>query len=257
MGARRVLVLTYHWPPFGGAGANRWMSLSRHLRELGHEVTVVTTPVFGTLSTDHRDGVLRTRDLADVGALRRMLRRPGVAAAEGARPEAQKPPSVALTRVMVPDAFAVSWVPFATLAARRQLRGKRFDCVITSSPPDSVHLAGLALGRRRPAWIADMRDGWMFEPLRPRLPTSFQRRLDARLERAVARRADAVVCATRPIADDLRIRLGVDAETIRNAWTQTSRRWSPRRARPRSRATGSTWSTPEALGASVATTTAA
>jgi len=69
MGARRVLVLTYHWPPFGGAGGNRWVSLSRHLRELGHEVSVVTTPVFGALSTDHRDGVLRTRALGGGGSL--------------------------------------------------------------------------------------------------------------------------------------------------------------------------------------------
>ena len=40
------------------------------------------------------------------------------------------------------------------------------DCLVTSSPPESVHLIGLLLGHRRPPWIADFRDGWSFEPLR-------------------------------------------------------------------------------------------
>ena len=218
MRSYRLLVLTYHWPPFGGAGATRWTSLSKYLRGLGHEVTVVTTSAFGTLPSDDRDSVARTGDLAAVDGLRRLLRRPPLPMAGGGASAPEKPPPGMLTRVMVPDAYAGSWVPFATATARRILRQRQVDCLITSSPPDSVHLAALALRRRRPPWIADLRDGWTFEQLRPRFPTGAQRRLDARLERAIARKAEAVVCATRPIADDLQERLGVSASTIPNAW---------------------------------------
>ncbi len=218
MPSRKLLVLTYHWPPFPGAGAARWTALVKYLRRLGHEATVVTTSAFGTLPSDTSEGVVRTRDLAVVGLLRTLLRRPPLAEAGGAESGTEKPAPGILTRLVVPDAYAASWVPFATRAARRLVRDGDFDCVITSSPPDSVHLAGLGLGNRRPAWIADLRDGWTFEQLRPQFPTGAQRDLDARLERRVARRAGAVVCATEPISADLRRRLGVKAATIPNAW---------------------------------------
>jgi glycosyltransferase involved in cell wall biosynthesis len=217
MRAYKLLVLTYHWPPFPGSGATRWTSLVKYLRRLGHEVTVITTSAFGTLPSDGEEGVVRTRDLAAVSGLRRLLRRPPLSP-EGAGPTVEKPAPGILTRVVVPDSYAASWVPFATLAARRLLRERPVDCLITSSPPDSVHLAGLALGRRRPAWIADLRDGWLFEPLRPPFPTSAQRRLDARFESRMAGAADALTAATQPIAEDLERRLGSPATLVPNAW---------------------------------------
>jgi glycosyltransferase involved in cell wall biosynthesis len=218
---RRVLVLTYHWPPFSGAGAARWSALVTHLRQLGHEVTVVTTSLWGRSPAGAEEGVIRTRDLAAVGVLRRLFRRP-VVRAETARAVAvplgsESGPGLR-SRILVPDPFVVSWVPLAAAAARRFLRQRPVDCVITSSPPDSIHLAGLALGRRRPAWIAELRDGWTFEPLRAPFPTGFQRRLDARLERAVACHADGLVAATGPIGDDLERRFERPVETIRNGW---------------------------------------
>ncbi len=212
----RLIVVTYHWPPFAGSGAGRWTALVKYLRRLGHEVTVVTTSAFGVLQSDAEEGVVRTRDLASAQALRKLLRRPPLEADGGAAVEKVPPPL--LTRVAVPDPYLVSWVPFAVGAARRILRERGADCVITSSPPDSVHLAGLALGRDRPTWVADLRDGWIFEPLRKPFPTRPQRTLDARLERRVARRSDAMTAATRPIAEDLERRLGVGASVVPNAW---------------------------------------
>jgi glycosyltransferase involved in cell wall biosynthesis len=90
--------------------------------------------------------------------------------------------------------------------------------VITTSPPDSVHVAGLRLGPGDPAWVADLRDGWLFEPLKLAFPTGAQRRLDARLERRVADRADALTAATQPIAEDLERRLAAPATLVPNAW---------------------------------------
>jgi glycosyltransferase involved in cell wall biosynthesis len=124
-----------------------------------------------------------------------------------------------LTRFLVPDAFLLSWAPMALRAAWAALRERPADCVITSSPNESTHLVGLALRRRfGHAWIADLRDGWTFERFLPDFPTRAQRSLNAALERAVVRRADAVTAATRPIADDLRRRHGVPVEHVPNAW---------------------------------------
>ena len=208
------MVLTYHWPPFTGAGAARWSAMVRHLRGLGHEVTVITTSLWDPPTGADAEGVIRTRDLAAAGSLRRLLRRPQSAGdAEGGGSGAGM-----RSRLLVPDAYVVSWVPFATAAARRVLKERAIDCLITSSPPDSVHLAALRLGGRRPPWIAELRDGWTFEPLRPPFPTGAQRRLDARLERKVAMEADGLVGATGPIAADLAQRFGRETATVRNGW---------------------------------------
>jgi glycosyltransferase involved in cell wall biosynthesis len=67
--------------------------------------------------------------------------------------------------------------------------------------------------------VADLRDGWTFDvPDRPRYPLRAQRALDRALERAVARRADAMTAVTDPIAEDLRERLGGRATTIANGF---------------------------------------
>jgi glycosyltransferase involved in cell wall biosynthesis len=215
MRSRRLLVVTYHWPPFTGAGAARWSSMVRHLRLLGHEVTVLTTSLWDPPTGAAAEGVVRTRDLAAAGTLRRLLRRP---AADAAAPAADEPSGGLRSRLLVPDPYVVSWAPFAASAARRLIRSRRIDCVITSSPPDSVHLAGLWLGGLRPPWIAELRDGWTYEPLRPPFATAWQRRLDARLERRVALTADGLAAATEPLAADLEHRFGRPAATIGNAW---------------------------------------
>jgi glycosyltransferase involved in cell wall biosynthesis len=89
--------------------------------------------------------------------------------------------------------------------------------VITSSPPQSSHLIGVALKRRGVPWIADLRDGWTFEP-GERFPPGRRRALDRRLEQAVLSRADAVVGVTHPIADDLCARVNEHAVTITNGY---------------------------------------
>jgi glycosyltransferase involved in cell wall biosynthesis len=88
-------------------------------------------------------------------------------------------------------------------------------------------MIGLLLGRRRPAWIADFRDGWTFEPLGDPFPTGPQRRLDAWLERRVVGVADIVTCAYAGIADDLRTRLGAQAHHVPNAWDPDAAPTSP------------------------------
>ena len=81
-----------------------------------------------------------------------------------------------------------------------------------------MNLLGLAVDRRQSAWVAEFRDGWCFEPLRPAFPTAAQRFLDRWLERRVVQTADMVIGVTRPISDDLELRLGVKAAYIPNGW---------------------------------------
>ena len=202
---RRLIVVSYAHPPHPGIGGTRWLAMARYLRELGHSVTIVASRAWGTLPDDSEAGVVRVGDLRSARPLRQALRRGELRVAGHGGLE--KPPTALLTKVLVPDMNVATWLPALVVTVRRLLASQPFDCLVTSSPPESSHLLGLVLGERRCAWVADFRDGWAFEPHRDPFPTGAQRTLDLWLERRVVRSAEVVVGATQPIADDLRGRL--------------------------------------------------
>jgi glycosyltransferase involved in cell wall biosynthesis len=212
---RSVLLVAQIAPPSELVAARRVAGFSKYLARLGHRVAVLTSRVSGEGEIEDAEQVVRTNDLL---LTRLNWRRGHFAALSGqGGGDGYAPPS-RLERVVVPDLAAVTWLPFALQAALRLARAKRFDCVVTSSPPASAHLVGLALKRRGLCWIADFRDGWTFESQQPPWPLGLQRRIDAGLEHRVARRADALVAVTEPIAADLRDRFGARVEVITNGF---------------------------------------
>lgn len=217
---RRLIVVSYAHPPHPGIGGTRWLAMARYLRELGHSVTIVASRAWGTLPDDSEAGVVRVGDLRSARPLRQALRRGELRVAGHGGLE--KPPTALLTKVLVPDMNVATWLPALVVTVRRLLASQPFDCLVTSSPPESSHLLGLVLGERRCAWVADFRDGWAFEPHRDPFPTGAQRTLDLWLERRVVRSAEVVVGATQPIADDLRGRLGGQATWVANGWDPAS-----------------------------------
>lgn len=221
--------------------------MTRHLRMLGHRVAVVTTSSAGRV--DGEVDVVRAPDVLAIPALRGLLGAPRV-------PAPDDPPAgyVAPTlhqRILVPDPRLVGWAPSALLATLRVLRSRPVDCLVTTSPFESTHLVGLALGARRPPWVADFQDGWTFEPWKDPLPLRMQRRLDGWLERQVLTHADATSALPRRVALDLRNRSGRAAYHVTDGWdpeleeeVSSSGRW-PAAAPGRVRLvyTGTLWKT--------------
>ena len=39
---KKVLIITYYWPPSGGAGVQRWLKFVKYLREFGWEPVIYT-----------------------------------------------------------------------------------------------------------------------------------------------------------------------------------------------------------------------
>ncbi len=223
MTPRHLLVVTYYYPPQPGSGSNRWAAMVKYLRRFGHRVTVITASPPGH-APGESDGVVRTGNLNSSPLLRRVLLSAEPTATEtppgdgGAQAGAGRVMPPFLWKGIVPDPWLATWAPYAFAALRRELRRGPVDCLITSSPAESTHLNGLAPGRSRPAWVADFRDGWCFEPLRPSFPTAPQRALDRRMEARVARAADVLVGVTAPIAEDFKTRLGLAAELVPNGF---------------------------------------
>src|SRR6266566_2209801 len=161
---RSILLVAQLSPPSTLVAARRVAGLTKYLSRLGCAVTVLTSSASGQGPIEGADQVIRTRD-----ALTSPLnwRRSHFKALGGASSSMYKPPS-RFESVVVPDLALVGWLPFALAQGLTLARRRKFDCVITSSPPQSAHLIGLALQRRGISWIAELRDGWTFEP--PRAP---------------------------------------------------------------------------------------
>jgi glycosyltransferase involved in cell wall biosynthesis len=188
--------------------------MAKYLRRLGHRVTVLTTKAFGALDTAEEPEIIRTAD-AQLWRARRHGHERIDSLFDSDTYSGRPHP---LSRILVPEPLVAAWAPFARAAALRGHRRDPFDAVVTTSPPESAHAVGRALARRGVPWVADVRDAWTFEPLRPPFPNALQRRLDQRLERRWLGTADAVVCVSRPVAEDLRSRLGIEPVLVPNGW---------------------------------------
>lgn len=211
----RILLTAYFYPPMNIIGARRPHALAKWLRREGHDVVVLTSLHSGRPVEENSVPVIRARDLL---ATRLNWRRGNVAAMTGQTDGIWEPGLSLWGSIFVPDLQVVSWIPFAIGSALRLNRREPFDAVVTTSPVDSTHLVGAALARLGVTWIADLRDGWCFEPPREPLPLRVQRRIDAALERTLLRAADGLVAVTDPITVDLERRLGIPATTITNGF---------------------------------------
>ncbi len=221
---RSLLLVSYFYPPTRDTGAQRPAAMAKWLARLGWEVTVLTTRAFGRERAEDRGQrtgsgpenvrVIRSFDLQVLRA--RMAGHDRVDSLFDSDSYSGRPHP--LSKVIVPEPLAVAWAPFARRSALAAHRERPFDCVLTTSPPESAHTVGHALSRHGVPWVADVRDAWTFEPLRPRFPTGLQRRLDERFERLRLGAADRVVCVSEPAAADLRARRIADPAIIANAW---------------------------------------
>ena len=206
---RRVLVVTYYFPPAGGPGVQRTLKTVRYLRDAGYEPVVLTVEagaypsLDAGLEGDVPAGVEVIRTPAPdpfalyarfTGRSRQQAVTVGSVEAEGWAAQ------LALwvrANLFLPDA-RVGWVPFARRAAKKCLGDaarlmEPFAAVVTSGPPHSVHLVGLGLRRTGVPWIADFRDPWTGINFYHDLPmTGAAMTVDRRLERRVLGTADAV-----------------------------------------------------------------
>jgi glycosyltransferase involved in cell wall biosynthesis len=203
----KVLLVTLYFPPAGGGGVQRPLKFATHLPGLGIETHVLAPDDPKWIHTDDellqptRAWVHRARYLGPKG------RRPaeelhGTQGLERATVQAR----LFARRLLVPDEN-VSWNLTAIPAAIRIARTEGIDAIITTSPPNSIHLVGAAVKRTLGIpWIADLRDSVGAHPHRrsESLAVRTKERADTAIGQLVARRADAIVAAAESIAEEAR-----------------------------------------------------
>lgn len=205
---RRVLFVTYYYPPSGGPGVQRSLKFTKYLPQFGWHPTVLTVRPEHASYPD-LDPDLAAEIPADVDVERTYAWDPYALYARVLQKEKQDVVSVGFlgeaemnlrqriarwirANVFLPDA-RVGWVPFALRRGDALLWQDRYDAVLTTGPPHSVHLIGLALAHRhRLPWLTDFRDPWTEIDYYADLPMSAPAKaIDTLLERLVLHRATA------------------------------------------------------------------
>jgi glycosyltransferase involved in cell wall biosynthesis len=203
----KVLLVTLYFPPAGGGGVQRPLKLATHLPAFGIETHV--------LAPDDPKWVHRDDEL--VAPSQAWVHRAHYVGPSGRRPADELHGTEGLERLatqarllgrrlLVPDEN-VSWNLTAIPAATRIVRDEGIDAVITTSPPNSIHLIGAAVKRMTGArWVADLRDSVAAHPHRrtESLAVRAKETTAAGVAHLVARCADSIVAASEAIAEETR-----------------------------------------------------
>lgn len=203
----KVLLVTMYWPPSGGAGVQRPLKFATHLPGLGVETHVLAPD---DPKWVHRDEELREPTQAWVHRARYIGPRGRRIAEElhgaGKLERTAKMALLTYRRILVPDEN-VTWHATAIPAAIRLVRAEGIDVVVTTSPPNSVHLIGAAVKRVTGVrWVADVRDSMIRNADRPveRLAARAKEKTQKGVGKLIARYADGSVAVSDFIADELR-----------------------------------------------------
>jgi glycosyltransferase involved in cell wall biosynthesis len=222
---RKVLIVSYLFPPNGGIAVQRALSFAKYLPRLGYEVHVLTAQ---NASGPVRDpGLMKhippevTIHHAFAPEVPFQLRQKIWAALSGrgrkAKPTAEtagKTKSVSLParlirRVLCPEP-EILWVPFALRKMRRLVRELGIGAVLITVPPFSALVAGTKLKREFPSvnFISDFRDEWLSFYLKD---FEFQsgghtRRRAEKIERECVEASDMVVAVTPTSLEEIRRR---------------------------------------------------
>lgn len=210
---KKVLIITYYWPPSGGAGVQRILKSVKYLPEFGIEPHVITVkedqasyPALDeTLKTDVplQAKVYRTDTFEPFGIYSKLIGRKSIPTGfsnESNPGLIQKLSRFVRGNFFIPDA-RVGWVKFAFKEACRVIEREKIDTVLITSPPHSAQLTGLMLRKKyNIKWIADLRDPWTdiyyyneFSHL------SFAKRKDLKYETDVLKSADSIITVSKDL----------------------------------------------------------
>lgn len=212
---KKVLIITYYWPPAGGAGVQRWLKLCKYLVQLDIQPIVLTVdPQFATypqidysLSADVADKIIvhHSKSFELYSVYKKVSSNKEVPfggfANTGKVSFKEKILRFVRGNFFVPDPRR-GWNKYALKEAKTLIDQYNIDTVITTSPPHSTQLIGLKLKRMlNIRWIVDLRDPWTDIYYYKQLyPTRLVTNINKKLERKILTNADEVIT----VSDDLK-----------------------------------------------------
>ena len=229
---KKVLVVTYYWPPGGGPGVQRVLKFVKYFPHFGWQPVILTVRNGNYPELDFslkqdiplNCPVYTSRAIEPFSLYKKFT---------GKKSDEKIPDYVADSRNNFKDAIArwirvnlfipdsrMGWIPFAVREGLKIIKKENIDLIFTSSPPHTVQIIANRLARKsNKKWVADFRDPWVdtltYENTGRNALAEW---IDARLEKSVLERADAVTCVTQQYVDRFRQRVDTRYYKIFNGY---------------------------------------
>lgn len=231
---KRVLIITYYWPPSGGGGVMRWLKMSKYLPDFGWQ-PVIYTPLNPDPSVF--DESLEKEIPQEAEIIRRPIWEPydlyrkltgkkkdtkfkAGYISEASRGSWKDKISVFIRgNLLIPDP-RVFWVKPSVRFLCKYLNENPVDLIITTGPPHSMHLIGLGLKKKVGIpWLADFRDPWTDSDFYHRLRlTGLADFIHHRWEKKVLSSADFVTTVSMYLGRSMENIAGRKIEVVNNGY---------------------------------------
>ena len=240
---KRVLVITYYWPPSGGSGVQRWVKFAKYLPQEGWQPVIYTPENPEYTAIDHtleaeipRDTEILRRPITEPYNIYRKLMGKGAStdmktltagASKGEVTEISSGKKTFKQRLslwirgnlFVPDP-RVGWVRPSVRFLKKYLAEHPVDAIVTTGPPHSMHLIGQRLHKELGIpWIPDFRDPWSRMYYLKHLPMTPRtwRRLRA-MEQSVLDECSTVLAVTPLVQEEFQAQTSTPVAMITNGY---------------------------------------
>jgi len=240
---KKVLIITYYWPPAGGSGVQRWLKFTKYLPKYNWE------PVICTPENPHfevQDHALQN-DVPDETEILKIPIWEPYALKDKLFGKGSKSQSAGVItnknllknkvlnwirgNVFIPDP-KIYWVNPSVKVLHKKILEEEIDHIITTGPPHSMHLIGLRLKKAIPnlKWIADFRDPWSeLDLLNEFHLSNSSKKKHQYLEKQVLQNADITLTVSETWVKDFKRLLGNRVEFITNGYDTTDFDVKPKR----------------------------
>ena len=237
---KKILIITYYWPPAGGPGVQRWLKFAKYLPDFCWKPVIFTpeNPSYPLI-----DETLENEVPKDLEIIKTKIWEPYQLAEKlnksnkkfkagqfdvGQNQSWKSKLSIWVRgNFFIPDA-RVFWVKPSVKFLKKYLKENHFDAFVTTGPPHSMHLIGLALKKEFPdlKWIADFRDPWTEISYYKHLKlTKSSDKKHRYLEEKVFKTADITLATSYTDAENFR-KKGANSVCITNGFEVESESWS-------------------------------
>lgn len=231
---KKVLVITYYWPPSGGAGVQRWLKFVKYLRDFGWEPIIYTPEnpespaIDNSLEKDIPDdiAVVKTPINEPYTAYKKFVgRKKDDKIKAGFLSENKKPSITEKVAVWVRGNFFIPdarkfWIKPSIRFLNKWITTNPVDAIVSTGPPHSMHLIAEATAEKNNIpWLADFRDPWTnIDFYKDLMLTKKSDLKHQRLEKGVLSKAKRVVVISRGMAKDFMRLHSRDYDIITNGF---------------------------------------
>ncbi len=228
---KKVLIISYYWPPSGGSGVQRWLKFSKYLPKYGWQ------PIVCTPENPYNElcDLELSKDLSDnIKIWKFPIWEPYIIKDKIFGKSATQSSGVIsnnnsiLNRLFkwirgnffIPDP-KVFWVKPTVKKLYKRIKSNNIEYIVTTGPPHSMHLIGLSLKKKNSnlKWIADFRDPWSKLDLLEEFALSeSSRRKHERLEKDVIENADITLTVSENWLEEFKSLGASRSEMITNGY---------------------------------------